>query len=256
MRTDPMKHAIALPALVAAMALAACSNDADVEDVTEGENLAAEQSEAELAREALPVTDFMDLQLGAKIVGPQGPEVKSRMTNADGAFADITSYVACPAGMDECDPATAPEGTIYTYVHIVYPGEDNDPDTGSGTGNDASDVETMEAFRMTMPSHGFTGTAGFARAEAEGAIGANGAVIISCHENGLAWTIEEGDGGEQWGQAEPITFFWQSTLPPGGPSEAYEVFANYTSAQGPGPYPAASEGATNACASPRASTAG
>ena len=256
-----MKTTIALPALALSLALAACSADNDVDDETE---LAAEDEDARVAMEALEPVDFMDLQLGAKIVGPQGPEVKSRMTNADGAFADITSYVACPAGMDECDPATAPEGTIYTYVHIVYPGEDNDPDTGSGEGADASNVETMEAFRMTMPSHGFTGRAGYSFAEAGGALGPVGAVVISCHEQGIAWTVEEGDGGDQWGQAEPITFFWQSTLPPAGPSEAYEVFANYTAATGPGPYPAASETATNACAratatpapSPTPSTAG
>lgn len=250
-----MKRMIATTAL--AFALAACSAESGTE-VEDGE-LAGEDEEAEIAARALPVTDFASLELGAKIVGPQGPEVKSRMTNAEGAFADITSFVACPAGMDPCDPATAPEGTIYTYVHIVYPGEDNDPDTGSGPGNDASDVETAEAFRMTMPSHGFTGTAGFSVAEANAAFAPVGTIVIACHEQGISWTVEEGDGGNQWGQAEPITFFWQSTLPPAGPSEAYEIFANYTAAQGPGPYPAASDTAVNACAngaSTQPSTAG
>lgn len=241
-----MKHA--LPALAAMLALAACSDAEPNTDTEDGEDLAAERSEGEVEAQALPVTDFAELELGAKIVGPQGPDVVSRFTNEAGAFADVTSFVACPAGIDPCDPATAPEGTIYTYVHTVYPGEDNDPDTGSGTGNDSSDVETMETFRMTMPSHGFTGTAGFSQAEAEGALGEIGAIIINCHENGIAWTVEEGDGGDQWAQAEPITFFWQSTLPPAGPSDAYEVFANYTAAQGSGPYPAADETVTNACA--------
>ncbi len=241
-----MKNRIAFPLAVSAMALAlaACSGDADVEDT----DLAAEDEEAEIAAEALPVTDFADLELGGKIVGPQGDEVKSRLTNAEGAFADITSFVACPAGMDPCDPATAPDGTIYTYVHIVYPGEDNDPDTGSGTGNDASYVETTEAFRMTMPSHGFTGIAGYSVAEAVAAIAPVGNIIITCHENGISWTVEEGDGGEQWGQGEPITFFWQGLIPPAGPADAYEVFANYTAASGPGPYPAADETVPNACA--------
>lgn len=251
-----MKNTIALSAfLIASSALAACSAESEPEDNV----LVAEDEENEIAREAMDTGDFADLELGAKIVGPQGEEVKSRLTNETGAFADITSYVACPAGMDECDPATAPEGTVYTYVHIVFPGEDNDPTTGSGNGADASDVETTEAFRMTMPSHGFNGVAGFSYAEAEAAIGQPMLIIASCHEQGIAWTVEEGDGGDQWGQGEPITFYWQSTLPPAGPADAYEVFANYTAAGGPGPYPAANDAATNVCAaapSTEPSTAG
>ncbi|KLI63817.1 hypothetical protein [Aurantiacibacter marinus] len=240
-----MKTAFAaLPAL--ALALAACS--AEPEEQIDDTDLAAEDEELEVAMQRREAVDFMDLQLGAKIVGPQGEEVNGRMTNAEGAFADITSFVACPAGMDPCDPATAPEGTVYTYVHVIYPGEDNDASTGSGSGNDSSNVETTEAFRMTMPSHGFTGVAGYSMAEAAGALGNIGEIYITCHEQGISWTVEEGDGGDQWSQAEPITFFWQSTLPPAGPSNAYEVFANYTAASGPGPYPAADETVTNACA--------
>ena len=238
-----MKHLIATSVL--AFALAACSNDAEVEEDTD---LAAETEEDEVASEAIPFTDFADLDLGAKIVGPQGDEVISRFSNETGAFADVRSYVACPAGMDPCDPATAPEGTVYTYVHVVYPGEDNDPESGSGAGDDSSNVETMESFRMTMASHGFTGTAGFSRAEAVNALGDVGTIVINCHENGIDWTVEEGDGGEQWGQAEPITFFWQSTLPPAGPQNAYEVFANYTAAGGEGPHPENRDGVSNACA--------
>ena len=239
-----MKSPVALSLmLLTSSALAACSGETEPED----DVLVAESEETEIAATALDTGDFADLELGAKIVGPQGPEVKARLANETGAFADITSYVACPAGMEECDPATAPEGTIYTYVHIVYPGEDNDPTTGSGNGADASDVETTEAFRMTMPSHGFTGTLGYSRGEAEAAIGEPMLFVATCHEQGIAWTVEEGEGGDQWGQGEPITFYWQSTLPPAGPADAYEVFANYTAASGPGPYPAASETAPNVC---------
>ncbi|KLE33614.1 hypothetical protein AAW01_02050 [Aurantiacibacter gangjinensis] len=229
--------------------LAACGAEPDADTIDDGD-LAADNEEAEIDREALPIADFADLQLGPKIVGPQGEEVVSRLTNETGAFADMTSYVACPADMDECDPATAPAGTIYTYVHIVYPGEDNDPTTGSGDGVDASNVETTEAFRMTMASHGFNGTAGFSAGEAAAALGAIGQIVISCHEDGIAWTVEEGDGGDQWEQGEPLTFFWQSTLPPSGPANAYEVFANYTAASGEGPYPAISSSERNVCAAP------
>ena len=238
-----MKLRVIMP--MALLALAACSGEVDDNETSDLDRVESD-GQAEAAIEALPAGDFMDLQLGAKIVGPQGPEVKSRLMNAEAAFADMTSYVACPAGMDPCDPATAPEGTVYTYVHIVYPGEDNDASTGSGAGNDSSNVETTEAFRLIMPAHGFTGRAGYAKDEAQAAI-ATSDIVITCHDQGLAWTIEEGDGGDQWAQGEPITFWWQSTLPPAGPSDAYEIFANYTAAQGAGPYPAASDSATNAC---------
>ncbi len=241
-----LKHHFALPiALMASTALAACSSEPEIDNDAD---LAAETEEAEIARQSLDTGDFADLELGAKIVGPQGEEVRGRLANESGAFADITSFVACPAGMEECDPATAPEGTIYTYVHTVYPGEDNDPTTGSGDGDDSSNVETTEAFRMTMPSHGFTGTVGFSYGEAANAVNDTLLIVASCHEQGIAWTVEEGDGGDQWGQGEPITFYWQSTLPPAGPADAYEVFANYTAASGPGPYPAPSDTASNACA--------
>ena len=92
--------------------------------------------------------------------------------------------------------------------------------------------------------------AGYSKAEALAAVGAKVDVVVTCHEDGLAWTVSAGDGGNQWEQAEPLTFYWQSTLPPAGPEEAYAIFANYTAAQGPGPYPAADTGAANACESP------
>ena len=119
-------------AACAALALAACAEDPSTvagTDETDLDNVDTE-SEREAAAAALEAGDFANLELGAKIVGPQGPEVKTTLSNEAGIFADITSYVACPAGMSTCDPATAPRGTVYTYVHIVYPGEDNDPTTG------------------------------------------------------------------------------------------------------------------------------
>ena len=197
---------------------------------------------------ALEPGDFADLELGAKIVGPQGPEVKTSLSNEAGILADITSYVACPAGMEECDPATAPEGTIYTFVHQVFPGEDMDPSTGAGEGPDDVDVESATGFKMTGPAHGFTGMAGFSKAEAVAAAGDSVQVVITCDADGsLIWTVNAGDGGNQWEDAEPLTFYWQSTLPPAGPAERYEIRANDVSGTGNGPYPAAAAEATNAC---------
>ncbi len=231
--------------LLPLIALAACAPENEATDLTVAE--ANTDGKAEAIAAQLPALAFADLALGANIVGPRGPQVEGRLTNEAGAFADITSYVACPAGMEVCDPKTAPEGTIYTYVHIVYPGEDNDPTTGSGTGTDSSYVERAEGFRMTRAAHGFTGKVGYSKAEAASAVGDKVDVVITCVDGGLAWTVSAGDGGNQWEQAEPITFFWQSTLPPAGPADAYAIEANTVLASGPGPYPAASETATNAC---------
>ncbi|MBV7259909.1 hypothetical protein [Erythrobacter crassostreae] len=230
--------------------LAACSDEVDPDntagDATDLE-VATTDGEAEAMAAKFPSLEFADLDLGAKIVGPQGPEVKQRLANEVGAFADITSYVACPSGMEECDPNTAPEGTIYTYVHIVFPGEDSDPSTGSGAGADSSFVESATGFRMTSPAHGFTGDAGYSKLEAIAAVNEAVDVIITCVDGGLSWTVNAGDGGNQWEQAEPLTFFWQSTLPPEGPAEAYMIEANDTFATGPGPYPKMKSGVTNAC---------
>ena len=239
----------ALLALAGAAALAACSDNADEQAVTDL-NRVETDGEAEAASEALVAGDFAALRLGAKVEGPQGDEVIAALGNSSGNFADMRSYVACPAGMDPCDPANAPEGTVYTYVHVVYPGQDNDPDAGDTEANTSSDVERASQFRLIMPAHGFTGDAGYSKAEALAAVGAKVDVVVTCHEDGLAWTVSAGDGGNQWEQAEPLTFYWQSTLPPAGPEEAYAIFANYTAAQGPGPYPAADTGAVNACERP------
>ena len=230
---------------LAPLVLAACSAEPEP-DTTELEAATTDGETDALAR-ALDAGDFMDLSLGAKIVGPQGPQVEGTLDTPEGSFADIRSYVACPAGMDPCDPATAPEGTIYTYVHVVYPGEDNQGDSGSGAGADASHVDSATSFAMLRPAHGFTGTVGYSKAEALAAIGAKADIVVTCRDGGLVWTVNAGDGGDQWEQAEPLTFYWQSTLPPAGPAVAYAIDANDTRASGPGPMPAETEGSSNAC---------
>lgn len=241
-----MTNKLTFLALSSALALTACSDRPSDNEVTDL-NSANTDGEVAAMAAALDAGDFADLQLGAKIVGPQGPEVIGAMSNAEGNFADIRSFVACPAGMDPCNPKSAPAGTVYTYVHVVYPGADNSAKTGSGQGNTSSDIERATAFKMTMPAHGFNGVAGYSKAEAQSAIGAKADVVISCKDGALAWTVDAGDGGNQWEQAEPLTFYWQSTLPPAGPAKAYAIDANYAEAIGSGPYPSAKEGVANAC---------
>ena len=245
-----MRNFIVASALV--LTLSACSDeptpaqtaDKEATDLTDVDS----DGEAHAAAKALPAGDFMDFTLGGRLVGPKGPEVTGAMTNSAGSFADLRGYVACPQDVEKCDPRNAPDGTVYTYVFVVYPGGDNDDDTGIGPNNTASDVERGEAFRMTMPAHGFTGSAGYAKAEALAAIGPKADVVITCDAGKLVWTVSAGDGGDQWGAKEPITFYWQSTLPPAGPAKAYAFDADGTAAVGSGPYPAASQGAKNACA--------
>lgn len=241
-----MRNLIA--AAAAALALAACSgDDPNAPQVTDQEvtdlNRAGSDSAAVAKAKALPAGDLTEFTLGGRI-----GEKTQAMRNSAGNFADLRSFVACPKGVDPCDPKTAPDGTVYTYVMVVYPGGDNDDDTGIGPGNTASDIERATAFRMTMPAHGFTGKAGYAKPEALAAIGAKADVVVTCDAGKLVWTVSAGDGGNQWEQKEPLTFYWQSTLPPAGLAQAYAFDADSTEAMGSGYYPAASKSATNACA--------
>jgi hypothetical protein len=234
-------------ALAATAALAGCSDsdpstrevkDQEVTDLTR----VASDGEANAAAKALPAGDLTEFTLGGRI-----NEKTQAMANSAGSFADLRSFVACPPGMDPCNPKTAPAGTVYTYVMVVYPGGDNDDDTGIGSHNTASDIERATAFRMTMPAHGFTGNAGYAKPEALAAIGPKADVVVSCDAGKLVWTVSAGDGGNQWEQKEPLTFYWQSTLPPKGLAKAYAFDADSTEAVGNGLYPAAKQRAANAC---------
>lgn len=248
---EAMRTLITASAL--ALALAACSDDPTPAEVRDQEvtdlNSVDSDGEAIAKAKALPAGDLTELTLGAHVAGDDKDEGTTRaMSNAAGNFADLRSFVACPKGMDRCDPQTAPAGTVYTYVLVVYPGGDNKAAKGIGANNSASDIERATAFRMTIPAHGFTGKAGYAKPEALAAIGPKADVVVSCDAGKIVWTVSAGDGGNQWEQKEPLTFYWQSTLPPAGTAAAYAFDADGTTATGSGPYPAAKEGVANACA--------
>ena len=241
------KPALSLLAASAAMVLQGCGDASDKPEPPDLQT-ANTQSEREALASALPAGNFDSLRLGAKIAGPDGAEVESALSNEAGNFADMRSYVTCPEGISPCDPEAVQKGTMFTYVLVVTPGEDNDEDSGSGKGPDNSRVERATAFMMTKPAHGFTGKAGYSKAEAIAAMGKNADVVITCDKGKIVWTLSSGDGGDQWEFQEPITFYWQSTVPPAGPADAYEIHADYNAATGKGPYPAAGDPATNACA--------
>ena len=240
-----MRNLIAAGAL--ALIVAGCSDDPSQREVQDQEvtdlNKVDSDGEAIAKAKAIPAGDFTEFTLGGRI-----GEKTVAMTNSAGSFADLRSFVACPKGVDPCNPETAPEETVYTYVMVVYPGGDNDDGTGIGSKNTASDIERATAFRMTMPAHGFTGKAGYAKPEALAAIGPKADVVVTCDAGKIVWTVSAGDGGDQWEQKEPLTFYWQSVLPPADTAKAYAFDADSTVATGSGAYPAAKEGVANACA--------
>ena len=204
------RFALAVAALPA-LALAACGQQAD--DTTD-----TAQPEPVLtpAAEMTPQADFAIDGLGAKIVGPQGPEVSSNFTDPSGQpGGTVVSYVACPAGMDSCDPTQTPTNTVYTFVHTVTPA------------NGAS------AFRTAIPAYGFTGSMGFDEESAAQALGEGARMVTRCQGGQLTWAVE---GGQGWLPGRPITVWWQSNTPPAGPAPSYEVLAQGDRAAATGPY--------------------
>jgi hypothetical protein len=180
----------------------------------------------------LVAAGFKDLALGPVLVGPQGQTVESTIEFEGRHLARVVSYVACPppdveetgteAGDDpgECDPENQPEDAVFTYVHRVTPGEGADG--------------PVLSFRTARRAAGFANTIGFDRDQAEAALGRDYAIRVSIDNGALTWRIERGDG---WDAGEEITLFWQSTLPPEGPSEAYEVETSEGRSRATGPFP-------------------
>ncbi|MGV3555205.1 MAG: hypothetical protein ACO1OD_08110 [Croceibacterium sp.] len=168
---------------------------------------------------SLVPADLGALVLGARIEGPQGPEVTGTFAVDGETLADVVSYVACPEGLDPCDPATAPEGTVYTYVHRVTP---------------ADGITGATLFRTGRAAAGFANIIGFDKAEAVEVLGEDGRIDVASDNGALVWRVIGGDG---WAAGETLTFYWQSTLAPEGPREAFQFEADGTSAQGSGPFP-------------------
>ena len=169
-----------------------------------------------------------ELELGAKIEGPRGPEVTDTASGPDGDLFEIVSYVACPDSADDammeasasCVPSERGPDTVYTYVHRVTLA-----DGLSGP---------VAAFRMTAPATGFNNTVGYDREQAEAALGEGYTIDVSVENERLVWRIEVSDG---WQAGETMTFFWRSTVPPEGPGEGYclDIEGECVAATGPLP---------------------
>ena len=170
--------------------------------------------------------------LGARIAGPQGSEVETVLSARNRQVGTLVSYVACPAGVEECRPGEMSEGTVYTYVHAVTLAEESESE------DPAEGPEVVEApptlFRTIRKATGFNQSIGYSTAEAEAVLGDPDAISISNDNGSLIWRVVRGSG---WKPGGTVTFWWQSTLPPQGPAEAYlfEVDGNQVAATGPFP---------------------
>lgn len=209
------------------LALAACGTSEPEPEPTPTATVAAPRT--------LVGADLDLATLGAKIVGPQGSEVETVLSAGSREIGKLVSYVACPAGVTECEPGKLPADTIYTYVHRVTLADAED--AGSAV-QPTEGPEVVEApptlFRTTRRATGFNQAVGYSTAEAEDALGDADAISIRLDNGSLIWRVTRGTG---WRPGSTMTFWWQSTLPPEGPAEAYllEVDGNQASATGPFP---------------------
>ncbi len=202
-----MKLLAALPLLL----LAACSKSPEPSSPAPTSALTPDKPHT------LVPADFAALRLGAKIAGS---EAESRFASEGQTLAEVASYVACPEGVAACDPKALPAGTVYTYVHRVTPG---------------GVVASATLFRTARPAAGFANGVGYDNAQAAAALGPDGQIDVAADNGALVWRVIGGDG---WETGEPITFYWQSTLPPAGAADAYLVETDGSVAIGSGPFPA------------------
>lgn len=211
-----MRHLL----LAAPLALMAC-----------GEAPEPEPSPTPEATVATPRTlvaaDFDPAALGAKIVGPQGAEPEAAIVADGREIARIRSFVACPRDTQECVPADMPEGTVYTYVHEITLADDLDPSSGT---------PGAALFRMTRPATGFNRSVGYSRAQAEAALGQADAITVTDDAEEIIWRVTDGSG---WTPGQSLTVWWQSTVPPEGPADAYSLEVRGMTASATGPFPPA-----------------
>ena len=186
------------------------------------------------APRTLIAADLDPAALGARM---EGMEVTDQ--DAGDGLAKVSAFVACPKAMTTCDPATAPEGTVYTYVLTVTPQAAAEPSptpTPIATHSAVVPVEApAELVRMTRPAPGFNAATGYSRAEATAALGAEDALTVTLDQNQLIWRVT---GSSGWAAGKPITLWWQSTRPPEKPEPSYRFEYGGKRADIAAPFPA------------------
>jgi hypothetical protein len=177
-------------------------------------------------------SDLDKLKLGAKIVGPVGPEVEvSLVDSLSDSIGDLASSVSCPVGMQECNANNNPSDTIYTYRHTVTPGIDLPNDAPFPNPKHVKHAEGLDHFRLGFEALGFTGVAGYSYNQADVA---NLSFALEVNSDGqLVWSVDKGT----WDKGEAITFFWQTTQAPSGPSGTFTLGNDSQSGTGQGPHP-------------------
>lgn len=225
---------------IAAPMLAAGCSDGMEPSVDETESAEIDTLESSTDDYGIEAKDFDNLQLGGKIEGPAGPEMKASLTvmrdgdEASVSAGDITAFVACPEKYDSCVPADLPSGTIYTYVYRLTPGVDEPNEGDFPKPGKVVPIDEAESFRMVLPAKGYAGNAGYSLTQARAALGSQGSFAITCDEGMLTWKVAS---GERWQTGEPVTFYWQSTDAPIGPMDAFIMTADGMEAVAPGPSP-------------------
>ena len=214
-----------LPSLAAALAVSACAG------------LGERGGERMPEPTYYEARDYASLETGATIDGPFGQALEASFEWQDSSLGDLTSRVDCPPGVDPCDPAAAPPGAIYTYVHRVTPGADSPNDEPFPQPEVTRRFDGVESFSTSFAPPGFTGVAGYSFGDAEAALGRGGRFVIErrADDGGLTWRAV--GGTEEWGTGETVTFFYQTTRPPKGPGGGFLLEGGPYRARGVGPVP-------------------
>jgi len=204
-------------AALSLLLLAACSQSPNAPDAKPSAVVTPEVAPTPDKPKTLVPADFATLKLGARLTGADSV---GQFVSDGETLAEVSSYVACPEGVTACDPKTLPPDTVYTYVHQVTPG---------------NAVASTKLFRTARPAAGFANGVGYDFAQAAAALGPNGQIDVEADNGALVWRVI---GGDHWKAGEPITLYWQSTLPPAGKADAYLVETDGSVAIGSGPFPA------------------
>lgn len=183
---------------------------------------------------AAPVepTDLDGVALGAFVEGPVGVTVDSSFVAGDASVGDFSGGAACPEGFEACVPPENPEGTLYSFVQTVVPGEDavpNDPPFAEAP--DTVDPGPVGSYAIAFRPAGFTGTAGYSFSDAEAA-GVEFA-LDQGSDGALTFSVTDGE----WTAGEGVRFFFETTQPPSGPGGTYALGDGVAAGPLPAPIP-------------------
>lgn len=221
-----MIRATAIAATIGCLAMAGCGNSEPAPAPSPTPTIAAPRT--------LVGADLDLATLGAKIVGPQGPEVETVLSAGNRQIGTLVSYVACPAGTRMCEPGEMPAGTVYTYVHAITLAEADEADEAPDADAAAPRETPPTLFRTIRAATGFNQAVGYSTAGAEAVLGDPDAISITNDNGSLIWRVVRGTG---WRPGGTVTLWWQSTTAPQGPAEAYLFELDGQQVATTGPFP-------------------